>query len=100
MTRVSDDSMLTVRQIVAEKLAGLPARVWLHGSRATGRSTAISDIDIAILADSPLSPDLLAELRDTLEESDVPYHVDVIDLAHVDRSFRNKIEREGILWLG
>jgi len=41
----------------------------------------------------------LARLREALEESTVPYRVDVIDLSDVDTEFRERVRREGILWI-
>lgn len=70
----------------------------LFGSRALGTSRATSDIDIGLLADGPLPDELVARLRDAFEESAIPYHVDVIDLARVDAGFRAKVLREGRPW--
>jgi len=37
-------------------------------------------------------------LREHLEESDVPYDVDVIDLTTASREFAHRVRREGVLW--
>jgi hypothetical protein len=42
---------------------------------------------------------VLATLRDALEESTIPYRVDVVDLAETDADFRERIRREGVLWI-
>jgi predicted nucleotidyltransferase len=59
-----------------------------------------SDIDIAILPDAPLEPGTLARTRDALEESTLPYEVEVIDLSSVDETFRRKVLSEAIGWNG
>ena len=88
-----------VKEIVRQTLASMPVDVYLFGSRASGRPRATSDVDVAIDAVAPLPPGVLATLREALEESTVPYRVDVVDLAETDSDFRERIRREGVLWI-
>jgi uncharacterized protein len=70
------------QQLVLELLARLlppSARVWVFGSRATGRARRYSDLDLLIDAGRPLSLDEAALLREAFEESDLPYGVDIVD---------------------
>ncbi len=53
------------------------AKVWLFGSRATGRARRYSDLDLAIDAGRRLSLDELAELAEAFSDSDLPYKVDL-----------------------
>jgi predicted nucleotidyltransferase len=89
-----------VREIVLEALHGRTARVYVFGSSVTGPVHQASDIDIAVEARGPLPPELLAELRDRLEESDIPYDVDIVDLGTVSPMFRERIQRDGVVWQG
>jgi len=84
--------------MVRDALVGRDARVYLFGSAATGALRASSDIDVAIEAPEPLPAALLSRLREALEESTIPYEVDVVDLGTVDPEFRQRVKREGILW--
>jgi hypothetical protein len=43
---------------------------------------------------------LLAELRERLEESEVPYDVNIVDLSAASPEVRASVEREGLLWKG
>ena len=68
------DVSVTKRQIVLDILAAhLPAetRVWVFGSRATGRARRYSDLDLAIDAGRPLSLDETALLREAFTDSDL-----------------------------
>lgn len=85
---VSAVSLAEARAIVRRIIGSLPVRVFLFGSRARGTNRSTSDIDIAILPSGPVRPTLVAELRDALDESAIPYPVDVVDLSRVDASFR------------
>lgn len=86
-----------VRRIVLD-LVYEKATVYLFGSWARGEATRLSDIDVAIDPHTPLPRGTLARLREQLEESHVPYHVDVVDLSHTDPEFRRRVLAEGILW--
>jgi uncharacterized protein len=87
-------------RIAARELGLQHARLYLFGSRARGDAGRASDIDIAILPDTPLEPGTLARIRDALEESTIPYEVEVIDLSSVDEPFRRKVLAEAIAWNG
>ena len=86
------------RRIITKFLGPQRASLFLFGSRARGEARRASDIDIAILPEAPLIPGTLARLREALEESDIPYRVEVIDLSTASKGFRRKVLSEGIPW--
>ncbi len=73
----------------------LPGRkVWAFGSRATGkRVRRFSDLDLAVGGEE-LPLELLDSLRAALDESRLPFKVDIVDLATVTPEFRARIEPE------
>jgi len=71
-------------------------QVVAFGSRATWTAKDYSDLDLAILSEDPLPVSTLAALREDLEESILPFRVDVIDLASVEEGFRRIINEQGI----
>ncbi len=95
---VRERALRTVRTIVENHLAGHRARVWLFGSCATGRINRFSDIDVAIEPIDPLPAALLSDIEEALEESTVPYFVDVVDLSHASPELRQRVLTEGIPW--
>lgn len=89
-----------VQRIVLRGLQGYRVRVYLFGSRARGQEGAFSDIDVAVL---PLELDVLPEgllstIRESLDESHVPYTVDLVDLSQSDPAFCARVLQEGVLW--
>ena len=73
-------------------------QIYLFGSWARESNRSSSDIDIAIwYPDSP-GPEFFTNLRDLLEESSIPYRVDIVDLVHADPTLIEKVQKEGILW--
>lgn len=87
-----------VRHLLLEGLGGHSARVYLFGSRATGRARRTSDIDVAVWPLTDLPEGTLAAVREALEETTIPYTVDLIDLRDADASFRARVAAEGVLW--
>jgi len=89
-----------VREIIFQVLGDHDVRVYLFGSSVTGRVRRSSDIDIAIDPLRALPSVLLAELRERLEESEIPYDVDIVDLSAASPEIRASVEREGARWSG
>ena len=84
--------------MVLSALGTHDASVWLFGSCARGEPRQHSDIDIAILARDDLPPAFFAELQDEIEESTIPYDVDLVDLRHADPALVEEVRREGVKW--
>ena len=69
--------------------------VYAFGSRVHGRGLKpFSDIDLAVIATSPLASHRLGELREKFSEADLPYKVDVVDYASASQRFRDIIQQE------
>ena len=96
---VATKALEEVRRIVLDALGKEKVHVYLFGSWARGEATRLSDIDVAIDPRyTPLPRGMLARLRERLEESHVPYHVDVVDLTRTAPEFRHRVLAEGVLW--
>jgi len=72
------------------------ARALVFGSRAHGGARQYSDLDLALEWDRPLGLDLIGQIAEALSESDLPYKVDIVDLATVDPAFRARITADCI----
>jgi predicted nucleotidyltransferase len=100
-TKPLDQGILEeVRRLTREVLGKYDVGVYLFGSWAKGTPSRTSDIDVGVDPHSPLPPGTLAALRERLEESHVPYTVDVVDLTATDPAFRKIVLSEGIRWNG
>ena len=87
-----------LRRMVLAALDEHSAAVWLFGSCARGDVRQHSDIDIAILPRDELSPWFFSELAADIEESPIPYDVDLVDLRHADPELVEEVRREGVKW--
>ena len=87
-----------LRQMVLETLGKRAAEVWLFGSCARGDARQHSDIDIAILPRDELPSAFFAELAECVEESSIPYDVDIVDLRDAAPTLIDEVRREGVKW--
>lgn len=74
------------------------ARVLLFGSRARGDNIAQSDIDIAIDNQKKIDFFVLSSIKEAIEESSIPFRVDVVDLQSASRDLKSQIIKEGVVW--
>lgn len=95
---VATRALEEVRRIVLDVVGERKVKVYLFGSWARGEATRLSDIDVAINPSATLPRGMLARLRERLEESHVPYRVDVVDLTRTSPEFRQRVLTEGVLW--
>ena len=98
VSAAAQKALTEVRRIVLEMIGSENAAIYLFGSWARGDATRTSDIDIAIEPFADLPRGALARLRECLEESHIPYHIDIVDLRKADPEFRHRVLTEGIPW--
>ncbi len=63
--------------------------VFVFGSRVKGKARKFSDYDVGVVGREPLGFKKIAQINEELEESDLPYRVDVVDFSTVSKNFKN-----------
>lgn len=86
------------KEITLKNLINLNVDVFLFGSRATNSALDKSDIDIGILGNKKVSGKIVSKLLEELEESVVPFHVDIVDFFNVDKEFKRQATQNIIVW--
>ncbi|MDG5789880.1 nucleotidyltransferase domain-containing protein [Evansella sp. AB-P1] len=97
-TYLRERVLLELKEIILDKLSGENARVYLFGSWARKEERQSSDIDIAIECSEIISPKTWNDLLESIEESSIPYRVDIVDIHTANSALVNNIKEEGILW--
>jgi predicted nucleotidyltransferase len=87
-----------IREVITKHLTNYKYELYLFGSQARRKAGRTSDIDVAILPKTPLPVGLLSRIREELEESRIPYPVDLVDLSKSTRKFLEQVRNEGRLW--
>lgn len=76
-----------VRGILRSEVPDREVRVF--GSRARGPAKRYSDLDLLVMGETCLPGPRLAALKAAFEESDLPFHVDVVEWAALSEEFRS-----------
>ena len=87
-----------VKQIVLKRVPKNEFAVFLFGSRAASNSNSLSDIDVGIMGTKPLPILIMADLDSDLEESIVPFKIDLIDFYQADQAFKNEALSSIQIW--
>lgn len=96
--------MKVLDEAIKQKIVGIisvlipDAHIYLFGSRARGTNAEHADIDIALDAGKPLRRRDVDEVKSMLNESNIMYLIDVVDLYQVNDLMRQEILREKIIW--
>jgi uncharacterized protein len=98
VNRVRKQAIAELRRIVLEALGTHDAAVWLFGSCGRGDPRQASDMDVAILVREALPIGLLGQLQADIEESTIPYDVDLVDLRYADPTLVDEVRRKGVKW--
>lgn len=86
-------------KIMALLIALFPtAKIYLFGSRATGKYQRASDIDIAIDAGNRISNASIDEANAVLNSLNIVYKVEVLDFYQVPPEFQESIRKNKVVW--
>ena len=88
-----------LKSIVLDECEGHACRVFLFGSRSKGRAGWAADFDIGIEEIDPaLFTGLKRRILERVEESRIPWKVDIVNFDEADESFRKIALEEYELW--
>ncbi|MCL0032901.1 nucleotidyltransferase domain-containing protein [Peptococcaceae bacterium] len=91
----TDEIPLAVAKIIIEYLPD--AKVFLFGSRAKGCAKERSDFDIAIYNKKKIPLDVMAKIKEEVEELPTLKSIDIVDLNRVNEKFKDSVMRDGVL---
>ena len=83
-----------LKRLVSQNLPGV--QVWAYGSRVQGRATINSDLDVVVFAHLT-DRAAIGNLREALEESSIPFVVDLHVWDDLPASFQARIESEHVV---
>ncbi|RZN13529.1 MAG: nucleotidyltransferase domain-containing protein [Methanosarcinales archaeon] len=95
---VYEKALKVLENIAKDAFKDSEVQIVLFGSRARGDYAKTSDIDIGILPNGEINRKELILLREKVENSNIPYKVDVVNLSQTSKEFTEKALKEGILW--
>ena len=75
------------------------AEIWAYGSRVNGDCHNGSDLDLVVVSYNEPGKNL-SELKQLINESDIPILVDISEFDALPKSFQNEIQRNKIIIYG
>jgi predicted nucleotidyltransferase len=90
MLDLSASELACLRSLLVRRLPG--REVWAFGSRVNGRAKPHSDLDLVVMA--PIMDLERFELSADLDDSDLPFRVDVVVWQELPESMRAAIGRD------
>lgn len=73
-------------------------KVGIFGSRASGQAAKWSDVDVVVSGGKPVPGEVFEAFKEKLENSDLPFFVDVIDMHSVSQVLKQQVLQE-VQWL-
>jgi len=96
MIDIAPDHLKMVETILSEFVPDCEVRAF--GSRCNGTARKYSDLDLCICGSEKLDWKLLANLKDALMESDLPFRVDLLDYHAMPEHFRKNIDSGVVIY--
>lgn len=90
---ITPDQRITLLSLLSKHIPETES--WVYGSRARRTSRPGSDLDMVVFATPEQRPQVGA-LREALEESSLPFRVDLFVWDEVPECFRQEIRREHV----
>ncbi|WP_045218955.1 nucleotidyltransferase family protein [Desulfonatronum thioautotrophicum] len=87
-----------VKDIVLSRVDRSKVAVFLFGSRARGDHAPRADVDVGFLAEKRLPPGVMHAIRNALDDSIVPLHVDLVDFSETEPRFREPAFQARRVW--
>jgi len=78
----------TIKGLLLRFLNPKEYKMFVFGSRATKKARKYSDFDVGVMGKKPLSFRTLGLMNEALENSDLPFNVDVVDFSMVSEKFK------------
>ncbi len=88
-----------LKKIVLDEFKDENVRIVLFGSRARGDFARFSDVDVGIIPLKPLrNQQKLSEVQERVDDSNIPYKVEIVNLLNTRKEFRNQALKSTIVW--
>lgn len=72
----------------------LDSEIFIFGSRSKRNNSDYSDVDIAVKSTKKIDEKILSLIKFNIEETEIPYKIDIIDLNNVSEEFLSEIEKD------
>lgn len=92
MINVTEHELSIILAIIEEYVPDCEVRAF--GSRVKGKIKAYSDLDLAIVGESKLDKNMIFDMKEIFQESELTFRIDLLDWHTVSPEFQKVIEVE------
>lgn len=89
---ISESEEKIIRDIF--KKYKLDSDIYVFGSRARGDHKKYSDLDICLKGKTKIDPEILLNLKNEFQDSDLPFTVDIVDWNDISEKFQKNIKND------
>jgi predicted nucleotidyltransferase len=94
MYGLTNEEFALLDALAIHRLKSNGATVWLFGSRSRGDHKKYSDIDLLYMTSTPLPRGLIFDITSDLEDSNLPYKVDLVNVQDLADSYKENVFRD------
>jgi len=87
-----------LKEIILSRIDTEKVMVFLFGSRALANHSSRADVDIGLLTDGKFPHHLFHKIRNAIDESIIPWEVDLVDFTRVTPSFKEAALKDIVIW--
>ena len=91
---ISEAHWSLIGQILLLPMREAGVKLWVFGSRARGDFTEFSDLDLLI--EGILNPTLISRISEKLEESTLPFRIDLVRESDLAEAYRDGVFKERV----
>ncbi|MEW6095843.1 MAG: nucleotidyltransferase domain-containing protein [bacterium] len=91
-----DKIIQKLKRCIFEGLKDEEVKIVLFGSRVRGK--VYSDIDIGLIPKKEMDRKKITLLRETIEELNIPYKVDIVEFSLASPEFKKEALKEVVVW--
>jgi len=95
---MSNKYLNKLKTLISEYYRKEEATIILFGSRARREYSEHSDVDVGILTSGKPDNAKITLLKEAIEDSNIPYKVDIISINEASEDFKNEIMKDAIVW--
>lgn len=92
---ITADQRKIILNLIAHHLPNVT--VWVYGSRVKGTTRTQSDLDMVVLTTAHGQETHVSNLKEALEESNLPFRVDLFRWDEVPENFRDTIQKDHVV---
>ena len=87
-----------LKEIILSQVDTEKVMVFVFGSRASTKYSSRADVDIGLLTDGKLPYNLFHKIRNAVDESIIPWEIDLVDFTRVTKSFKEAALKDILIW--